>query len=380
VQKSKPKTLLSHHLHIISFDIPWPADYGGVIDVYYKVKALFAEGIKVHLHCFAYGRPIAPQLDEVCHEVHYYQRNMNRSLLTHPLPFIVVSRQHTSLFKRLMADEYPILFEGKHSCYYLDHPDLLGRKRYVRTHNEESAYYAGLAAAEKKVLKKWYLKREAKKLGRFKENLKKADGLISISPKDVEAFSSVNDQVHFIPPFHSGEQVYFQEEKSDYALYHGNLTVAENHEAAQWLIDDVFVDEKYPLKIFGARCPNALKKAIAQKSHIELIEKGDLEELVRNARINVLPTFQATGMKLKLLYSLYNGGHVLVNSPMVKQTGLEDQCTIADSAQEMRAELKRLWTQAYSKSSADQRNKLLNDRFSNQANACQLIDIIFEKE
>ncbi len=28
------------YLHIISFDIPYPPNYGGVIDVFYKLKAL----------------------------------------------------------------------------------------------------------------------------------------------------------------------------------------------------------------------------------------------------------------------------------------------------------------------------------------------------
>ena len=28
------------HLHIVSFNVPWPADYGGVIDVYYRIKAV----------------------------------------------------------------------------------------------------------------------------------------------------------------------------------------------------------------------------------------------------------------------------------------------------------------------------------------------------
>ena len=44
------------HLHIVSFDVPWPANYGGVIDVFYKVKALSAKGIRIHLHAFEYGR------------------------------------------------------------------------------------------------------------------------------------------------------------------------------------------------------------------------------------------------------------------------------------------------------------------------------------
>ena len=27
---------MDKHLHVISFDIPWPVNYGGVIDVFYK--------------------------------------------------------------------------------------------------------------------------------------------------------------------------------------------------------------------------------------------------------------------------------------------------------------------------------------------------------
>ena len=39
-------------LHIISFDNPYPPVYGGVIDVFYKIKDLHAEGYEIYLHCF----------------------------------------------------------------------------------------------------------------------------------------------------------------------------------------------------------------------------------------------------------------------------------------------------------------------------------------
>ena len=43
-------------LHLISFDVPFPANYGGVIDVFYKINSLHKIGVKVILHCFQYGR------------------------------------------------------------------------------------------------------------------------------------------------------------------------------------------------------------------------------------------------------------------------------------------------------------------------------------
>ena len=70
------------HLHIISFDIPWPANYGGVIDVFYKAKALSEKGVKVHLHCFQYGRKPNPFLENMFHK--FYFNNFFRFLQPFP--------------------------------------------------------------------------------------------------------------------------------------------------------------------------------------------------------------------------------------------------------------------------------------------------------
>jgi hypothetical protein len=43
-------------LHIVSFDNPYPPVYGGIIDVYYKLKALHALGFEIYLHCFVYTK------------------------------------------------------------------------------------------------------------------------------------------------------------------------------------------------------------------------------------------------------------------------------------------------------------------------------------
>ena len=43
-------------LHVIAFDVPFPADYGGVIDIYYKIKAIHKEGVDIKLHIYNYGR------------------------------------------------------------------------------------------------------------------------------------------------------------------------------------------------------------------------------------------------------------------------------------------------------------------------------------
>ena len=57
-------------INIISFNVPLPANYGGVIDVFYKIKTLTDLGFDIILHCFQYGRPVAPELEKYCKEVH----------------------------------------------------------------------------------------------------------------------------------------------------------------------------------------------------------------------------------------------------------------------------------------------------------------------
>ena len=56
--------MTDQHVHIISLDVPFPADYGGVIDIFYKIKWLHKAGVKIHLHCFSNGRPPQDELDE----------------------------------------------------------------------------------------------------------------------------------------------------------------------------------------------------------------------------------------------------------------------------------------------------------------------------
>ena len=42
-------------VHIVAFDLPFPPNYGGSTDMYYKYKALKELNIEVVLHVFLYG-------------------------------------------------------------------------------------------------------------------------------------------------------------------------------------------------------------------------------------------------------------------------------------------------------------------------------------
>ena len=128
-------------VHIVSFNVPYPPDYGGVIDVFYKIKALKDCGVNVILHCYKYGRENAEELKNICSEIYYYKRKKLASSALKKLPFIVATRNSKSLLKRLKNDNYPIIFEGLHTTYWLEELSKTNRKIIVRAHNAEHQYY-----------------------------------------------------------------------------------------------------------------------------------------------------------------------------------------------------------------------------------------------
>ena len=200
-------------LHLIAFDIPFPADYGGVMDVFYKIKALKSEGFDVILHCFQY-RERAPQaeLERHCQKVYYYKRQMNPLSILSKKPYIVASRQSPELLKNLMKDDFPIIFEGLHTCAFINHAALKNRFKIVRMHNVEWEYYQNLKSLETSYFKKIYFKTESYKLKKYEINvLKNANCILTISPDDqfyfenlIEKLNIPNCALAYIPPFQIG--------------------------------------------------------------------------------------------------------------------------------------------------------------------------------
>ncbi len=368
------------HLHIISFDIPWPANYGGVIDVFYKAKELSEKGIQVHLHCFEYGRSYNGTLQKLFHKVHYYKRDISKKHLFKNIPYIVSTRVSEELATNLLKDNYPILMEGIHTSGLLIDPRFTGRKRLVRTHNIEHDYYQNLGKAETDLFKKYYFFNEAAKLKRYEPTLDKADALIAISKNDYKYFLSKFDKVEFIPAFHPHTQISSKIGKGNYVLYHGNLSVSENYNAVKYLATKVFNDLPYALKVAGLNPPRHLVQLIKSYPNIELIENPDdgvLEQLIAEAHINVAITAQATGLKLKLLNTLYNGRFCLVNDKMLSGSKLDQLTITANEAPEMKRTIKALFTKSFTDADIEERKRLLGLIYNNGNNVQKLINLIF---
>lgn len=329
-------------LHVVSFQVPFPPDYGGLIDVYYKLKALKDAGCNITLHTYQYGTDKKPELLDVVDTVYYYERYTGVTSLFSYLPYIVYSRRNPLLLERLCEDDAPILFEGLHTCYFLSNVRLKDREKWVRMHNIEHDYYEQLADSTTSWKKNIYYRLEATKLRYFERKLKYANRIFAITQADTAYLAKHYPMVktNCLPCFYdtTGSE---GEGTDDYILYHGNLAVDENIKAAHFILDEVLprLRKPYPIVIAGNAPDKTLVEKIKKYSQVCLIAnptKEEMDALITSARINLLLTFQYTGIKLKLLYALRKGrGHCLVNSPMIPDDNIRFWCHTGDTAEEL---------------------------------------------
>ncbi|MBW6490582.1 MAG: glycosyltransferase family 1 protein [Lentimicrobium sp.] len=373
------------YLHIVSFDVSYPPNYGGVIDVFYKIKALYNKGIKIILHNFEYpGRERAPQLEAYCEKVYYYSRKCGLNSAISHLPYIVKSRRSEEMIENLLADNHPILFEGLHSCYYLDDQRLRNRMLIYRESNIEHQYYLNLFKAERSIAKKVYFLTESARLLLFQRKLKHASLMLVVSEWDTRYLESKfpDNDIRFLPSFHSNENLNIRTGSGDYVLYHGNIEVPENEAAAAFLITKVFVNSRHRLIIAGMNPPKRITDLAKKYENISVVANPDDEtlfSLIRNAQVNILVTFQATGLKLKLLNTLYNGRHCLVNQAMLNGTGLESLCHIAETSDQLVMKLHELSKKPFTEKEISKRKQILEIAFSNSGNADRLIEAVFKR-
>ena len=363
-------------LHIISFNIPFPANYGGVIDVFYKIKALHQLGVQITLHCFEYGRSEATELEKYCKAVHYYKRNTSPLQQLSILPYIVKSRNSIALLQNLQKDSAPILFEGLHCCYFLNHPSLANRKKIVRMHNIEWEYYQHLASLEANLIKRWFFTIESFRLKRFQDNLKFADKIVAISSQENSILVKLFPNTTYISAFHNCEMVNIKTGKGNYALFHGDLSVKDNEEGALFLIKEVFQHMETPFIIAGLNPTNRLIEAVKPYAHIQLktnLPHKELQELIQEAQVNILVSFQNAGMKLKFLNAIFNGRFCIVNDSMKTNTLLDELCFVFNKPLEMQKKLQELMSKHFTEEEKMKRIKMFEQDFSNIDNAKKIV-------
>jgi len=374
---------LDKHLHIISLDVPWPVNYGGVFDLFYKLPPLHAEGIKIHLHCFDNGRGEQHELKKYCEEVFYYPRNTGHKGFATNLPDIVASRKNDMLLENLLKDEHPIFMEGVHCTYLTLDKRFTKRKKFVRIHNVEHHYYKQLYNCSTAVFKKLYYLWESKLLKKYEQQLvHHATAFWSVTEKDAPYY---RNELHcrtmdYLPLFLPPWNVTAKEGMGAYCLYHGDLSVSANNYAVKWLLEKVFIDLDLPIIVAGKKPSKSLEDMVHENANACLVANptaNEMQDMIAKAHINILPCFNNTGIKIKLLNALYNGRHCVVNEAMVSGTSLGELCHILETPEAFKERIQQLYHQPFTNAELDVRKKILNNHFNNEASAKQMVKWIW---
>lgn len=344
--------------------------------MFYKIRALHHLGWQITVHYFDYraGRS-REALEPFCSAVYAYKRSGRLRSFPVFQPYIVQSRVNADLIQRMNADSDSILLEGVHCAGIL--PFIENPERVVlRMHNDEAVYYRQLAAKERFFWKKAYFRWESRLLHRYQLTIPKNTKLACLSRSDQQRFERDYrfEQTRFIPAFTPWQDVRSKTGIGTYCLYHGNLTVSENREAAYWLLTSVFPLVKVPCVIAGRGMPRHWFALTNKLTHVRLVDdppSDELDALVRDAHLHLLPSGNATGVKIKLLHVLFNGRFCLTNAAGVEGSGLADVVEVKESAADWIDAIARIFDLPFTSEEIEKRKKSLT-LYNNQANAAKL--------
>ncbi|MCL9805618.1 glycosyltransferase family 4 protein [Flavobacterium amniphilum] len=358
-------------IHIVSFDNPFPPVYGGVIDVFYKVKALHAIGFKIYLHCFV--EDLASDvsgLDEFTEKVFLYKKKKNPLYLFSQYPFSVRSRFDNKLVKNLNTNQAPILFEGLQSTYILNVNHFKRRKIYLRLHNIEHFYYDGLAQSETNIFKKILFKIESLKYYNYLNILKKFDKVYTLSFGENTEISKMIKRVEYIPVFHGNKQITSKDGRGEYAFYNGDLRISDNRKAVDFFIEVFKKIPDYQLVIASGIEQDWVESKIQSASNIQFVKiehQQHLSDLLRDAHINLMISFQESGTKLKIINSLFQGRHCVCNEKMIDDKEVLGFCHIAKTEKDFIEKINQLKDYPFLMDS--KRAKVLERRYNDLENA-----------
>ena len=282
---------------------------------------------------------------------------------------------------RLLTDPAtPILMDGIQCTYWLDHIDIQTRFILYRANNIEHEYYDGLAAVEKNPLRRLYLKMEANRLRNYEWMLQYTNEILCVAKQDILHFEQYTKTIH-LPPFFDDTHTLdvSKPQKEKFVLYQANLSVKENENAALHIVEKIAPLVQYRIKIAGRRPSKKLKKMISLQNNVELIDTPAQEvmsELIREAQVNLLLTFQQTGIKLKLLHALQSGRHIIINKYMDDDGIFSEMCDVFDSSEDIAKRIDELMSVEFTAELKQKRDEKFNRIFSNKLKANNILEII----
>lgn len=375
---------MEKHIHIVSFDVPWPVSCGGSTDISSTIQSLHQAGVRVHLHCFENEHYEQDELVNFCSSVQYYPRLSGHKCVSMELPYTVAAHSTPELSERLLLDDHPILLQGIHCTYLLTDERFCGRRIAVRLLNTEYVHYEELCESTSPIsfFKKIYYHRESKLMRQYEQQISHKALFLAWCRQDADRYRQEFQakEVVYLPPLLPFREVTAEEGVGCFCLYHGNLSLPANEKAVFWLLDKVFKDLKVPFIIAGKNPSKKLMKAVQNHRNGCIVPNPsgqELQDMIRKAHIHVLPSMCTKSAHVKLLNALFNGRHVIVNDEMIGDSVLAPCCHVASNAEGFQSVIMQLLHKPFEEHEIRLRSHVLDQHYNTAQNCRRLMSFLW---
>jgi glycosyltransferase involved in cell wall biosynthesis len=284
-------------------------------------------------------------------------------------------RNKSAAFKQkvnAIIHQYDVVF-CDHYVMFQYIPENFKGKIVLHEHNCEYLIWKRYAGIEKSLPKKLALLNQASRIKKYERQICRKADVILAAPNDIEELVKIGaDKQKSLETYHLGDDSLLEQENLQFQpdnntlLYIGTLSWEANIDGLLWFYKDIFplLKKKNPaikLRIIG-RHPDERLIRIAENDK-DIILEGFVEELepyFRDSNVFITPLRFGSGIKVKVVNSLYMGIPCVTTSIGAEGLKTEDgeHMYIKDKPQEFADAVSILLT-----------NKTIWDKISNNAKA-----------
>jgi glycosyltransferase involved in cell wall biosynthesis len=358
---------------VLSFDIPWPDDYGGMKDVWQRLMLMKSQYPEARIDVVAsYRAPerlerfnSSPQREEIDRFFAYRQEEGWRALL--PLPASVATRRLSAddltNVKAVLKPRYDLIIVETMKCYRVYRqlrPLIEAQAVILRVHNIEADYYRALGQAETRLARRAFMAAEAARYGvleRLSPLYRQFDKLWFISAAEFrdERFYGDPEKKCWMPPVimataSAEKDTPGFDARHDMALYVGNLDLADNRIAAAEVVRDLdpLLRRGEVELVMAGQCSDAayaraLEAAAPGVSVKPRPSDAELHDLYNRAKVFFCYAANPGGTKLKLYDAMRHGLPVVANPHGCTGSGLENVVIPSAAVRSSAAVLQRLF-------------------------------------
>jgi hypothetical protein len=153
----------------------------------------------------------------------------------------------------------------------------------------------------------------------------------------------------------------------------------EHAYAANWLLQNVFNTLEIPFVIAGDNPSEKLEQAAHEKMHTCLVanpSEKELQELIKKAQINLLPSFVGQCNTGLFYQSLAMGRHLLTNPSGACEMEMESTCHVAESNPAFIRMTEELFNKPFDGAAHESRATFLNGKYNNDKTVSKLIRML----